>query len=109
MECTRGPLLTFAPYAVLQWEMNTVAWLSEISQKVKAFKEGIYPEEVLFQRKGGYGCKNCPFVDICRRKVQPGEVPPGFITDSWSGTDEAMTLLQSDKYADRMFYKQEEK
>lgn len=109
VECTRGPLITFSPYAFLQWEMNSVAWLSEISQKVKAFKTGTWPEEVLFPRKGGYGCTNCPFNDICRRKIAVDELPSGFKRDTWSGSAEAMTLLQSEKYDERLFYKEDKK
>ena len=108
IECTRSQPLTFSPYAFIQWEMNTIAWLSEISQKVKAFKLGTWPEEVLFPRKGGYGCGNCPFNDICRRKINVDELPSGFVRDTWSGGTEAMVLLQSDRYDDRMLYKEGE-
>lgn len=103
----RSGLIDFADYAYLQWELNTISWLSEISQKTKTLMAGTYPEEILFPRKGGYSCMNCPFNDICRRKVIKGDIPPGFERDNWSGLDEALKVLKSDDFDKRMILKED--
>lgn len=66
------------------WEIQFVGLIIEVSQKVKALKEGI-PWPLLFpihyRIEALFGCE---YEGICDREIKPGEIPPGFKLDSWS-------------------------
>jgi len=78
----RSPLITFSKYAGIQYELNMIGLLSEITQKVKTYQSGELPCEMLFPRSTAL-CSmwNCPFENICRRRPDPAVVPLGFTHD----------------------------
>lgn len=84
VEPYRSKLITFKKYDFLQWEMNIIGVLSEITQKVKTYYEGQLPPEFLFPRNTSKcSFMGCPYSDICRQPHQPDKLPLNYERDEW--------------------------
>lgn len=88
-DCYRSKLITFKRYDFIQWEMNLIGLLSELTQKVRTYYEGQLPPEFLFPRNpANCSFMGCPYADICRQPHEPNQLPPGYERDEW--IDEGM-------------------
>lgn len=68
------------------FEQGFLSIMMEVTNKMRAFESGEYPDEFLFPRHGAFcGLFGCEYQDICRTKVKPGDVPPGYTYDDWGG------------------------
>ena len=80
-------------YTQAQFEIGMFGTILEISQKVDNLTE--YPAEMLFPRNGSSCAKfGCEYIDICRTKINPQNVPITFVRDEWI---EELTALKNIK------------
>lgn len=105
IESFRSPVITYSDYAYIQWEMNIIGLLSEISQKVKAFYNNELPEEVLFSRNPS-DCQfmGCEYESICQRHNTFDVIPEGFYRDPWVDEDKVKELITDRNILDNMLY-----
>ena len=101
----RSSLITYKDYDFVQWEMNIIGVLSEITQKVKTYYEGQLPPEFLFPRNpSNCSFMGCPYSDICRQPHQPNKLPPGYTRDSWVDEKLLENISTNRSYIERLLY-----
>lgn len=111
VEVYRPPLITYDRYKLIQWEMNMIGILSEMTQKVKTYYENPDMAEFLFYRNPGKcAVFGCPYSDLCLRNVveytinNPHNPPVGFINDPWVEEHNLKDVLIQPEYLSKLFY-----
>lgn len=95
-QCDRpGPSVYRTADALRVFEMGMYATIVEITQKVKALREGT-PWPLLFPPHRNY-CRlfGCEYEPLCDTNVQAGERPPGFRCDDWVSEESKQQLAKA--------------
>jgi hypothetical protein len=94
IDCQRPGFAVRGKAELLLFEMEILGTILEVSQKVKTLEK--IPHPFLFPcNKKSCAKWGCPFDKICRVNLKPGEVPPGYLKDSWKREmEEEMKKIQ---------------
>ena len=100
IHCIRGSLVQREPHELREWQLQVETLLSEISQKVAAFKT--FPAIALFPRNTEF-CVSynspCPYLHICRERLDLTKAPHGFRKEE--NNEEAAAVLSPKPAAGR--------